>query len=366
MTLTDNKKGIPAELAGLGLESWFMAQITPEKLTGLTLARVMAVQKDSFMVSYGRDDIFAELLGRLMYEAESALNYPAVGDWVLTRLYDENSLAIIHEVLPRKSLLKRKTAGQKVDFQLIAANIDTAFIMQSLDENYNLRRLERYLVMVHEGNIRPVVLLSKSDLLAPADIKANIAEINKLMPQIRVLPFSNKDSSGLGEVISCLLPGKTYCLLGSSGVGKTSLLNNLLGGHEFKTMAVREKDGKGRHITTSRQMLRLENGALIIDTPGMRELGNFSILSGMEETFPDIRRLFDDCRFKDCTHKNEKGCAVLDAVEQGVISESRFQNYLKMTREAQYNEMSYLEKRKKDKQFGKYVKSVKKHMKKRH
>jgi len=362
----NNKNDIPTGLARLGLDLWLLEQVEPEKLSELTLVRVIGVQKDSFVVTNGTEDIFAELLGKLLYSAESALDYPAVGDWVLARLYDKNSMAIIHEVLPRKSLLKRKTSGQKVDFQLIAANIDTALIMQALDGNYNLRRLERYLAMVHEGNIEPVVLLSKSDLLSSTEVKSKIEEIKRIMPQILVQPFSNEDTTGLDDVKGFLRTGETYCLLGSSGVGKTTLLNNLSIEGEFRTKSVRAKDGKGRHITTSRQMIRLDNGAMIVDTPGMRELGNFSIQAGIEETFPEIRLLFADCQFKNCTHINEKGCAVLNAVKQGTISEKRYQNYLKMTRESKYSEMSYLEKRKKDKQFGKLVKNVMKHKKGRY
>ncbi|RWX43420.1 ribosome biogenesis GTPase [Candidatus Electrothrix aarhusensis] len=286
------------------------------------------------------------------------MDYPAVGDWVLASFYDDNTLAIIHEILPRKSLLKRKTPGKKVDFQLIAANIDVAFIVQSLNENFNLRRLERYLVMVNEASIQPVVLLSKSDLLDDAEIAIRIAEIQSIAPQVEVLPLSSENGSGLDSINVMMQPGQTYCLLGSSGVGKTTLLNTLIGKEKYTTKTVSSKESKGRHATTHRQLIRLDSGAMIVDTPGMRELGNFSAAKGVEETFSEITALSKQCRFSDCSHVGEKGCAVLAAVEQGTLPADRYENYLKMTRESAFNEMSYFEKRKKDKQFAKHCKSV--------
>ena len=304
------------------------------------------------------------MVGKIIFSASSPIDYPAVGDWVFANYYDENTFAIIHKVLPRKSLLKRKTPGKKVDFQLIAANIDVAFIVQSLNENFNLRRLERYLVMVNESNIQPVVLLSKSDLLAPEDIASRINDIQKVMPDLQVIPFSNENESGLDFVRSNMQPGLTYCLLGSSGVGKTTLINNLIGQSTYRTETVSKKESKGRHVTTHRQLTKLDCGAMVVDTPGMRELGVFSVDAGIEETFPEIKDLAEKCQFNDCTHVKVKGCAVLDAVDKGLMSMDRYHNYLKMSKESTYNEMSYLEKRKKDKQFGKHCKTVMKHKKK--
>ncbi len=349
---------IPNSIEELGFDKWFQDNIDPERMDGLEIARVIAVHKDSYTVSNGENDVSAELLGKIIYSAESPLDYPTIGDWVLANFYDENTFSIIHEILPRKSLLKRKTPGKKIEFQLIAANIDTAFIVQSLDENFSLNRLERYLVMIKENDIEPIVLLSKSDLMSPEDVENKISEIEKIMPYLRVLPFSNKNHTGLKNLKDLLNPGRTYCLLGSSGVGKTTLLNNLIGESLFTTKEVREKDGKGRHATTSRQLIRLNSEAMIVDTPGMRELGNFSVESGIDETFSEITALSEKCHFSDCTHINEKGCAVLDALKNGDLLEMRYENYIKMRKESDYNKMSYYEKRQKDKQFGKFVKSV--------
>lgn len=356
---------ISENIIALGFDTWFQDNIAPENRAGFDIARVIAVHKDSCIVTNGEKDVYAELIGKLMYTADSPLDYPAVGDWVSAQFLDDDTFSIIHEILPRKSVLKRKTPGRKIDFQLIATNIDTAFIMQSLDANFNPRRLERYLVMIHESRISPVILLSKSDLMTEDVIETRISEIRKTMPAIPTCPFSNESGVGLDTVRGLLEPGKTYCLLGSSGVGKTTLLNNLIGETVFKTRAVREKDSKGRHATTGRQLIRLAGGAMIIDTPGMRELGNFEVETGLDETFADIIGLAGQCRFNDCTHSNEKGCAVLLAVENGELSEKRLENYFKMTRESAYLEMSYHEKRQKDKEFGKFVKSILKHGKKK-
>jgi ribosome biogenesis GTPase len=303
-------------------------------------------------------------VGKLLFSAASPLDYPAVGDWVLVKYYDENTFAVIHEIIQRKSLLKRKTPGKKIEFQLIAANIDAAFIVQSLDHNFNLRRLERYLVMVNESHIRPVVLLSKSDLLTSEEIEGRIDEIHEIMPQLQVLPFSNENGSGLERIKDLLVPGLTCCLLGSSGVGKTTLLNHLIGEDVFRTRTVREKDGKGRHATTARQLITLNGGAMVVDTPGMRELENFSVETGLDDTFEEITALTGKCRFNDCSHNSEQGCAVLAAVTEGALSEKRYQNYMKMIRESLFNDMSYVEKRHKDKQFAKHCKTVMTHRKK--
>jgi len=356
-------KNLSMNIEQLGFNNWFLDRIDPAKLIDHQIARVTTVHKDSYTINNGNGDVSAEVTGKLMFSADSPLEYPATGDWVLARYVDNDSFAIISEIVPRKSILKRKTSGRKIEFQLIATNIDTGLIVQSLDTNYNLRRLERYLVMVNESNIQPVVLLSKSDLLPVNEIDKKITEIQALIPDIRVVPFSNKDQTGLQHVKELLVPWKTYCLLGSSGVGKTTLINNLLDEVRLKTHSVREKDGKGRHITTRRQLINLQNGAMIIDTPGMRELGNFAIDTGIHSTFDEISELSNQCRYKDCSHTQEQGCAILAALKDGIISQDRYESFIKLNKESAFYEMSYLEKRHKDKKFGKFVKSVMKEKK---
>jgi len=353
-----DKENVLMQLEELGFSNWFQDRMDSTNVSDCQIARVITVTKESYIIRNGKNDVIAELTGRLMFTAESKLDYPTVGDWVYAQYYDGDSLAIIHEIIPRKTILKRKTSGKRIEFQLVAANIDTAFIIQSLDANYNLRRLERYLVMINAANIRPIVLLSKSDLLSPEELEEKLAGIHKLMPSIQIIAFSNKSNFGLQQIIELLVPKETYCLLGSSGVGKTTLLNNLLGDAQFETQAIREKDGKGRHTTTRRQLNFLPNGAMLIDTPGMREMGNFGIESGINDTFDEIAELSKQCQYNNCSHTQEAGCAVLLALQNGTISQERYQNYERMNKESAYYEMSYLEKRRKDKQFAKLCKSV--------
>lgn len=232
------------ETEKFGFDNWFQDKVDLSK-TEFNISRVISVNKNSFVVSNGIKEIYAELTGKFLFNSEDSLDMPAVGDWVYTQLFDDDELAIIHEILPRKSLLKRKASGKKVDYQLIAANIDTAIIMQSLDSNFNLRRLERYLVMINEGKITPVIFLSKSDLISPEEIEKKKNDIRKILPDVNVEAFSNNTASDIENIKSFFTPYKTYCLLGSSGVGKTTLLNNLIHQELYKTQPTREKDGSG-------------------------------------------------------------------------------------------------------------------------
>lgn len=339
----------------LGFDKWFQDRIETSKLDGFKIARVIAVDKNSFVVSNGINDIYSELTGKFLFNSASPLDLPTVGDWVYVQLFDDDSLAIIHEIIPRRSLLKRKTSGKKIEYQLIAANIDTAIVLQSLDSNFNLRRLERYLVMINESNITPVIFLSKSDLINADEIKNKVNAINKIMPDIKIAAFSNNSLSDIENIKIQFTPSKTFCLLGSSGVGKTTLLNNLINQELYKTQPIREKDGRGKHTTTRRELIVLENGAIVIDNPGLRELGIISIESGLDDTFNEIAELSNQCRYTDCTHTVEKDCAVLIALDDKVITKERYQNYIKMYKETKYHEMSYYEKRQKDKKFGKFM-----------
>lgn len=347
-----------SDLEVIGYSDWFKSRVDEEKIALHCVARVVSVHKNSFTVTKGGDEVFAELSGNLLYSIESSSDLPTAGDWVYADFYDDDSHAIIYGVFPRKTLLKRKMPGKKIDFQAIAANIDVAFIIQSLNENFNLRRLERYLVMVNESEIEPVILLSKCDLMPNEEINEIKKKVLSIAPQSTVIEFSNLSRKNIDSIVGSLKCGYTCCLLGSSGVGKTTLLNSILGKEKFETKIVSKIKSKGRHTTTSRQLVRLDNGAMIIDTPGMRELGSMFVDDGLEETFSEILNLSHGCKFSDCSHTNEKGCEILAAIATGDLSKQRYQNYLKMKKESEYNQMSYMEKRSKDKGFGKMVKSV--------
>jgi len=346
------------KLERIGYNAWFKDSIDDTRLADHQLARVVSVHKDSYMVTNGDDEVFAELTGRLAYSANSAADLPTTGDWVYVDFYDNGTHAIIHDVVTRKTLIQRKTSGKSIDFQLIAANVDVAFIVQSVDYNFNLSRLERYLVMINESNITPIILLSKCDLKSKEELNDMVGSVVNIAPDATVIPFSSENGVNIDAIKEYLLSGRTYCLLGSSGVGKTTLLNNILGDALFETKSVSKKDNKGRHTTTSRELIQLECGAMLIDTPGMRELGNMSVDGGIDETFSEIVELSKSCKFSNCMHIKEKGCAILSAINNGNLTDKRYKNYMKMKNESVFNEMSYYEKKQKDKSFGKLIKSA--------
>jgi ribosome biogenesis GTPase len=244
---------------------------------------------------------------------------------------------------------------------MVAANIDTAFIVQSCDIDFNPSRLDRYLVMATDGRVEPLVILTKTDLITQDELDQELATVRSAT-QAGVLALSNVTGAGFEAFRQTLSPGKTYCLLGSSGVGKTTLINRLIGEEAFATRAV-SSTGEGTHTTSRRQLIVLSQGAMLIDTPGMRELGLVGAEDGVEAGFEDFAALAADCRFADCSHEHEPGCAVRAAVEAGELPETRYANYLKLKKESEYHEMSYRDKRKRDKAFGRFIKSAKKRKK---
>ena len=351
-------------LEDLGYGDWHRDALKKRAEPGAKVARVVAVDRDRCVIGCEFGFIAAEPAGRLSYCAETAEDLPCVGDWVVADFYDRNTHAVIHDVLQRRTVLRRRSSGERIGYQLIAANVDVAFIVQSCDVDYNLNRLDRYLVIAKDGGADAVLLLTKADLVEDSKLRSIVEEVGR-EHRLDVIPLSSTSGAGYDRFMGTLEKGKTYCLIGSSGVGKSTILNKLLGKEEFATDTVREKSAKGRHTTTRRQLVVLDNGALFVDTPGMRELGMIGFGQGIDESYEDIALTANRCRFPDCTHTTEKGCAVLLSVVEGELSTERFQSYLKLMKESRYYEMTYVEKRKKDRAFGKmvknYMKSSQKH-----
>ena len=348
------------ELIELGLDSWFKDRASEQCDAEQQVARVVAVDRGRFVVRNERGEFPAKVTGKIVYSADSTVDYPCVGDWVCLQYRESENFASIHSILERKSLLRRKTPGKEIAYQMIAANIDAAFIVQACHFDFNVNRLERYLVMANESHIEPFLVLTKTDLITPEQLEQLIERIRSAGINIGIIAISNVTGAGIDKLREAMHPGETYCLLGSSGVGKTTLINQLLGHDALKTSTVSDT-GEGRHTTVRRQLIMLEQGAMLVDTPGMRELGVIEADEGVVHSFEDIQELALGCRFANCTHTSEPGCAVLKAIEDGELNEKHYQNYLKLKKEAEFNESSYAEKRKKDKAFGRMVQSAMKH-----
>jgi ribosome biogenesis GTPase len=328
------------------------------KLDSFEMGRVISEHKDRYVVKTKNTEYDAELIGNLRFTAETKHDLPAVGDWVAISEYDENK-ALIHSVYPRHSILERKAVGKLSETQIIATNIDFALIVQSVNRDFNINRLERYLTICYSSKIEPIVVLSKIDLIEKSELEHILEKINKRIKDISIIAISNQSQIGLDKIKSKLTKGKTYCLLGSSGVGKSTLINTIVGKELMITGGISDSIDRGKHITTHRELIVTENG-ILIDNPGMREVGIADSTSGLEKTFETIVELSKDCKFKNCTHTTEIDCAVLEAVNKGEIDTDSYENYLKMEKEKEHFESTVAEKRKKDKDFGKMIKHFKK------
>ena len=319
------------QLEMLGWDSHFERSFQEYVPNDLLPARVAREHKSMYLAYSEAGELKAEVSGKLRFGAGAKSDMPAVGDWVAMKPLDGGARAIIYAVLPRKSAFLRKVASVKTESQVLAANVDVVFLVMGLGANFNLRRLERYLTLAWESGARPVVILNKADLCD--EVETKIAEVGTVAFDVPTHAISAKDGTGLEAIERQLGPGVTAALLGSSGVGKSTLINRLLGSERLATGEVREADGRGRHVTTSRELIMLPGGGLVIDTPGMRELQMWADEESLKGSFDDIETLAADCRFRDCAHESEPGCAVVRAIEEGVLDEKRLTSYKKLRRE---------------------------------
>jgi len=337
---------------------------------GFEIVRITSENRGAYTVQYNSGDIPAEASGRLRFNADEREMMPAVGDWVAASIHDGGAMAIIHHVLPRRTVLVRKSVGRRSGGQIIAANIDIVFIVQGLDGDFNIRRLERYLHVINASGARPAILLSKCDIHDTATIEEHLGLVNDISKSVQVIAYSAVDGTGIDRIGALLEPGATVCFVGSSGAGKSTLINRLAGGDIFATNEVRSSDSRGRHTTSRRQMIELSSGALLIDTPGMREIGLWDISVDVDGIFSDIAVLAENCRYRDCTHNSEPGCAVIAAVEEGVLDPKRYESYLKLDKEARYiasrqDTSARVERKKRDKLFSRMVKQFNKKSKRK-
>lgn len=345
-------------LEELGYNKKFGAFRIEQKLNDFEIGRIIAEHKERYTVKTPLGEYEAEITGNMRFSAVSREDFPAVGDWVALSTYDTES-AIIHKILPRFSIIKRQAVGQFGEVQIIATNIDYALLVQAVDRDFNINRLERYLTICYSSKVNPIIVLTKTDLINEQE-KSNIIEsINQRISNISVFPISNETQDGYEALKRVIEKGKTFCMLGSSGVGKSTLLNNCSGRSIMRTDSISQSTSKGRHITSHRELTILDNGGILIDNPGMREVGIADTAIGLETTFDKIVNLSQKCKFKDCTHTNEAGCSVLDSVKNGEIERSTFENYLRLEREKVHFDSTVEERRKKDREFGKMIKNYK-------
>lgn len=345
-----------------GYNDKLKAYRSEQKLENYEIGRITAEHKERYTVLTNQGEFDAEITGNMRFAAQSREDFPAVGDWVAVLIYD-GGLAIIHKILPRFSVIKRQAVGQFGEVQIIATNIDYALLIQATDRDFNINRLERYLTLCYASKVQPIIILTKIDIADEQKINEIIESINHRIADVQIIAISSETKAGYEALRDLIEPTKTYCLLGSSGVGKSTMLNNLVGESVMKTCEISSSVNKGRHTTSHRELILLDNGGLIIDNPGMREVGITDSDSGLESTYDYIFELAKNCKYSDCSHTNEIGCAVLATIECGELDRNSYTNYLKLEKEKAYFESSAEERRKKEKDFGKMVKGIKKSLK---
>jgi len=322
------------KLEELGWNDFFEEKYQSLNSPNFDVGRIAIEHKQRYVVYSQAGELTGEITGKLLFNSDNAADLPKVGDWVLITIFEDEKKAVIHDILPRKTSISRNFAGNKTEEQVIVANIDVVFIVQGLDNDFNPRRLERYLVLVKESGADPVIVLNKTDLEGNIDDKLNI--VSELSGDTPVVPISAKENNGMDVLKDHITSGKTFAFVGSSGAGKSTIINALLGKELLKTQEVRTDDSRGRHTTTHREMVIMPGGGILIDTPGMREIQLWTSEDGLDNTFSEIERLSVNCHFSDCTHTNENKCAVLNAVEEGDIPEDRLKSYYKLKKELRY------------------------------
>lgn len=349
-------------LQALGWNNYFAENFASYKKLGYQAARVTSQHKNLYRLLSERGELLAQVSGKLHYQADHIADFPAVGDWVVISYSDENT-AVIHAILPRQTKFSRKVAGKTTYEQIVAANINTVFIVNALNKDFNLRRIERYLTLVWESGANPVIVLNKSDLCQK--LQQRIYEVESIAFGVPVHAISALNKQGLEKLAQYFYNGNTVTLMGSSGVGKSTLVNQILGTERLKVSEVREDDDRGRHTTTHRELFLLPQGGIVIDTPGMRELQLWGSTEGAANTFNDIEDFARQCYFSDCQHQSEPKCAVRQALAEGLINHSRYESYLKQQKELAYlsDRQDYLNK--KEKLFKSYVTQFRQSKKKR-
>ena len=345
-------------LEDLGYNSKLEESRKMQNLESFSIGRVIQEHKDRYTVKTESDEFDCELIGNLRFTVTEKSELPSVGDWVAISEYDE-AKALIYGILPRSSVLERKLVGKLSQTQIIAVNIDYGIIIQSVNRDFSINRLERYLTICHASKIDPIIVLSKIDLIEDSELEELLTQVQERITDVPLIPISNQSKVGIDLINSMLIRGKTYCLLGSSGVGKSTLINTLIGEELLETGEISESIKRGRHITTHRELIVFEKGVLI-DNPGMREVGITDSTDGFEMTFDEILNLSQGCKYKDCTHTTEDGCAVLTALENDELNIESYDNFLRMGKERMHFESNAQERKKKGKDLGKLIKNMKK------